>query len=44
MGRFYGTKILNGFITIDDVPWLWKSATQDWLLNNQKNGTNSAIM
>lgn len=39
MGRFYGTKIKNGEInpntgnawTINDVPKLWKNATQRWL-------------
>lgn len=34
MGRFYGIKIKNGEITIDDVPRLWRTATQDWLLIN----------
>lgn len=41
MGRFYGVKILNGDITIDEVPRLWKKAAQQWL---DKNGTNSDIM
>lgn len=36
MGRFYGLKILNGEISIEDVPRLWKKTTQDWL---NKNGT-----
>lgn len=39
MGEFYGKKIANGEInpktgaawTIDDVPRLWKKATQTWL-------------
>lgn len=41
MGKFYGIKILNRDMTIDDVPKLWKKATQQWL---DKNGTNSAVM
>ncbi len=43
MGKFYGTKILNGEIntrtgkawTINDVPTLWKNATMRWLEANQ---------
>lgn len=31
MGRYYGEKILSGILTIDDVPALWKSVTQNWL-------------
>lgn len=34
MGRFYGHKILNGDLTIGEVPKLWKSATEKWLENN----------
>lgn len=42
MGRFYGTKILNGEINpktgeawkIEDVPKLWKHATEVWLNEN----------
>lgn len=42
MGRFYGTKIKNGEInpktgkpwTLDDVPRLWKKATEKWLNEN----------
>lgn len=42
MGRFYGTKIKNSEInmntgaawTINDVPKLWKTATQNWLNAN----------
>lgn len=41
MGRFYGIKILNGDMTIEEVPKLWKKATRQWL---DKNGTNSDIM
>ena len=35
MAKFYGIKILAGEITINDVPKLWKSATQKWLKKNQ---------
>lgn len=41
MGRFYGIKIKNNEMTVDDVPKLWKKVTQQWL---DKNGTNSAMM
>lgn len=42
MGRFYGTKIRNGEMNqktgevwaIEDVPRLWKNATEAWLTNN----------
>ena len=42
MGRFYGVKIKNGEInsktgkpwTLDDVPRLWKKATEKWLNEN----------
>lgn len=42
MGRFYGTKIKNGEInsrtgepwTLDDVPKLWRKATEKWLNEN----------
>lgn len=40
MGRFYGLKILKGGMVIEDVPRLWKKATQDWL---DKNGTKSGL-
>lgn len=35
MGRFYGLKIKNGDMKIDDVPKLWRTATENWLLINQ---------
>ena len=35
MGRFYGMKIENGEMTIDEVPKLWKTVTQNWLIANQ---------
>lgn len=40
MGRFYGEQILNGEITMEDVPRLRKAATEKWLA---KNGTNSSL-
>lgn len=40
MGRFYGKKILasNGTYTIDDVPKLWRNATEKWLAENGNEG------
>lgn len=35
MGRFYGVKIKSGDITIEQVPKLWRTATENWLLINQ---------
>lgn len=40
MGRFYGLKILNGDMHIDDVPILWRNVTREWL---DKNGTTSGL-
>ncbi len=42
MGAFYGTKIKSGEINpktgeawkIEDVPKLWKKATEKWLVEN----------
>lgn len=34
MGRFYGLKIKNGDMTLEEVPKLWKTATENWLLIN----------
>ena len=42
MGRFYGLKIKNGEInpatgeawTLNDVPKLWRKATEKWLNEN----------
>ena len=34
MGRFYGIKILNGNMTIDEVPKLFRKATEKWLEEN----------
>lgn len=41
MARFYGSKILSGMMTLEDVPKLWKKSTEQWL---DKNGTNSTVM
>lgn len=35
MGRFYGIKIKKGDITIERVPKLWRTSTENWLLANQ---------
>ena len=43
MGKFYGVKITNEEInpktekvwTIEDVPKLWRNATQKWLEENE---------
>lgn len=34
MGKFYGLKIKSGEMRIEDVPKLWKSATEKWLKQN----------
>lgn len=34
MGRFYGIKIKNNNMTIDDVPILWINSTKKWLKEN----------
>lgn len=35
MGRFYGLKIRSGEKTMEEVPKLWKVATEKWLRENQ---------
>lgn len=35
MGKFYGLKIKDGEKTLEDVPKLWKAATEKWLKENQ---------
>lgn len=35
MGRFYGVKILAEEKTLEEVPNLWKAATEKWLRENQ---------
>ena len=43
MGRFYGTQIQAGEMTIDDVPKLWKKSTEKWLKENSlERGANMA--
>ena len=34
MGRFYGLKIQAGEMELEDVPKLWKSATEAWIEEN----------
>lgn len=34
MARFYGTKIKNGTMTIEQVPSKWREATEIWLSEN----------
>ncbi len=38
MGNFYGIKILNGKMYMEDVPSFWKNSVLEWL---SKNGTTS---
>lgn len=35
MGRFYGLKIQSGEKTLEEIPKLWKTATEKWLKENQ---------
>lgn len=34
MGKFYGEKIRRGERTLEDVPRLWRAATEKWLKEN----------
>lgn len=34
MGRFYGTKIRAGAMSLKNVPKLWKAVTEKWLKEN----------
>ncbi len=34
MGKFYGLKIKNGDITVENVPKLWRKAVDQWLSKN----------
>ena len=34
MPKFYGIKIMNGELSIEDVPKLWRPATEKWLADN----------
>ena len=36
MGRFYGLKIKAGEMTLEDVPKLWRGATEVWLKENEE--------
>lgn len=38
MARFYGIKIRDGEMTLEEVPKLWKSVTEKWLEENEKEG------
>lgn len=38
MGRFYGLKIKAEEMTLEDVPKLWRSATETWLEENAEEG------
>lgn len=40
MGRFYGIKILNGDMTIEDVPRLWREKAQLWILESEIEHAN----
>lgn len=35
MGRYYGVKIRQGIMTIDQVPALWRVVTEKWLKENK---------
>lgn len=37
MGKFYGKKILEGVMAINEVPSLWRKATEKWLEENNPN-------
>lgn len=34
MGRFYGNRIKAGIMTLEEVPGLWKTQTEEWLNEN----------
>ena len=36
MGRFYGIRILNEVMTMEEVPKLWKQTTEQWLSENMQ--------
>lgn len=38
MARWYGFKIINGLMTIDEVPSYWRLKTQEWLDNYYMKG------
>jgi len=37
MGRYYGVKIHNNIMTIEQVPALWQAVTEKWLRENTVN-------
>lgn len=34
MGKFYGLKIKNNEMMLEDVPKLWRAVTEKWLRDN----------
>lgn len=34
MGRYYGLKIRNNEMELNDVPKLWKAMTEKWMKEN----------
>ena len=36
MARFYGIKIKNNEMTLEEVPKLWRAGTERWLQINQE--------
>lgn len=36
MGRFYGLKIRAGEMSLEDIPKLWRTATEKWLEENKE--------
>lgn len=37
MGKFYGLKIKAREMTLEDVPKLWRNATETWLKENEED-------
>ncbi len=35
MGKFYGLKVKNGEMLLEDVPKLWKTMTEKWLKESE---------
>lgn len=36
MGRFYGLMVQAGTMSLEDVPKLWRGATEAWLEENTR--------
>ncbi len=36
MGRFYGLRIREGLLVLEEVPKLWKNVTEKWLRENEE--------